>query len=142
MKQCFKCNETKSLREFYKHKMMADGHLNKCKECAKKDVRLHRKENESVRKYDRWRYKNDPFRKKKTAENARRWNKKNPLGYKAHYLTRNAIRDGRLKKGPCEVCGTTEKIHAHHDDYTKPLEVRWFCALHHHRMHADENSKS
>lgn len=38
-KQCFKCNTIKSLNEFYKHKKMPDGHLNKCKICTKEDVR-------------------------------------------------------------------------------------------------------
>lgn len=37
MKVCFRCGVEQPLKEFYKHKGMADGHLGKCKTCAKSD---------------------------------------------------------------------------------------------------------
>lgn len=41
-KVCFKCGELKPLDQFHKHKMMSDGHLNKCGVCTTNDVRLWR----------------------------------------------------------------------------------------------------
>lgn len=56
-KTCFKCGTKKSLESFYEHKMMADGHLNKCKECAKMEARKrrHGEGRERVLAYDRMR---------------------------------------------------------------------------------------
>lgn len=34
VKRCFCCGIEKDLNDFYKHKQMADGHLNKCKKCV------------------------------------------------------------------------------------------------------------
>jgi hypothetical protein len=50
--------------------------------------------------------------------------------YVAWYKVRSAIRKGWIHRGPCEVCfsGPAE---AHHDDYSRPLEVRWLCRKHH-----------
>jgi hypothetical protein len=53
-KNCRDCGELKPLNEFYTHKQMFDGHLNKCKECVKKRVHEHRGNNlEKIKEYDR-----------------------------------------------------------------------------------------
>lgn len=46
-----------------------------------------------------------------------------------------AIRRGDLIRMPCVKCGNTT-VHAHHNDYSKPLKVIWLCALHHTQLHA------
>lgn len=53
---------------------------------------------------------------------------------RARHLVTRAIKTGRLKRGPCEVCGALD-VHAHHDDYDKPLQVRWLCQQHHQAHH-------
>lgn len=52
----------------------------------------------------------------------------------AHDAVRAAVKSGRLERRPCEECGA-EKVHAHHDDYAKPLDVRWLCPYHHVHAH-------
>lgn len=48
-----------------------------------------------------------------------------------------AISKGWLSRGECEVgIGCRGRIQAHHDDYDKPLEVRWLCQTHHMQLHA------
>ena len=54
---------------------------------------------------------------------------------RAHHLVEKAVLKGVLVRQPCEVCGTTENVEAHHDDYNKPLAVRWLCKKHHHEWH-------
>jgi hypothetical protein len=53
---------------------------------------------------------------------------------RAHSITWHAIESGRLRPQPCEVCGRAD-AHAHHDDYLKPLDVRWLCSKHHAEWH-------
>lgn len=120
MKTCFKCGETKGLSEFYRHPNASQGCLNKCKECTKIDVRANRaKRIEYYREYDRGRGNRQ----------------RNPNKTRAQNMVNNAVRDGRLHKGPCEICGSVYRIHGHHDDYAKPLNVRWLCAAHHKEWH-------
>ena len=147
MKQCNKCDGLKDESDFY-----AKQHV--CKECIKARVRENRAENlEYYQDYDRKRA-NQLNRVKARAEYAKTtkgrlktiaakqaWAERNPEKRKAHYATGNAIRDGNLIKQPCEVCSTTEDIEAHHDDYTKPLEVRWLCTKHHAEHHKNEREE-
>lgn len=44
------------------------------------------------------------------------------------------IRRGSIKKMPCIICGDANS-QAHHDDYSKPLEVKWLCRDHHLELH-------
>jgi hypothetical protein len=138
MKACFKCGETKPLEQFYRHKMMADGHLNKCRDCTCKDVRHHRLDNpEKVRAYDRERAK-QPHRIEKRMKLYYRDREEHPDRLKARNTLSNAVRDGRVAKRPCAFCATTEKLEAHHHDYAKPLDVTWLCKPCHRRFHALE----
>lgn len=140
MQVCKGCGETKPWADFYKHSKMASGYLSKCKGCVKLQVRTHRANHDSTREYDRRRYRDNVKRRDATAKTSRAWNQKNPEAYRAHYLVSNAIRDGRLKKEPCEICGEN-RVHAHHEDYSKPLEVRWLCVRHHAGLHAPAKMK-
>jgi hypothetical protein len=130
MKVCFKCQRELPLSDFYKHPQMGDGYLNKCKECTKKDVKKHREDNINYyREYDRNRGN------RQTKEYIDSYRENHPLAYKAKTMVSNAVRDGRLFKEPCESCGSDSNIHGHHDDYAKPLNVRWLCAACHSQWH-------
>lgn len=133
-KECFKCKTVKPLDEFYKHKQMADGHLNKCKTCNKKDTSEHRSNNlEKIREYDRNRGKL-PHRIELKNKINERWRKAHPDRSNAQQKLRRAVRTGKVKKQPCWVCG--EKAEAHHPDYSNPLDVVWLCVMHHRQTHA------
>lgn len=58
----------------------------------------------------------------------------NRVKIRAREAVQNALRYGKMARQPCEVCGA-EKTHGHHDDYSKPLDVRWLC----HSCHAAEH---
>lgn len=56
--------------------------------------------------------------------------------YVAQQAVYQAIRRGELSRGLCEACGTTEDVCGHHDDYGRPLDVRWLCRSCHVKHHA------
>jgi len=69
-------------------------------------------------------------------------------GSEARSLSYAAIRNGVLVRQSCEVCGAfgvingRNIVHAHHDDYNRPLNVRWLCGEHHYEWHKNNKAKA
>lgn len=138
MKTCFKCNTVKPLTEFYKHRAMADGFLNKCKSCTKKDSTEHRNKNiEKAREYDKKRSKNKS-RIALASAVTKIWRAEDARRSKAHSAVARAIKFGNLVRLNCFRCGS-EKTVAHHEDYDRPLDVIWLCQPCHKQRHHEIN---
>jgi hypothetical protein len=60
------------------------------------------------------------------AEDQRRYRRRHPEADRARRLAGRALRSGRLLKSACEGCGG-EETEMHHEDYARPLDVRWLC---------------
>jgi hypothetical protein len=59
--------------------------------------------------------------------------------YRMRKQARNAV-TGRIARGtmtpePCSLCGSSWGVCAHHNDYTRPLDVTWLCSEHHDMVH-------
>lgn len=112
MKQCAKCKEVKPLTEFNRHAKNKDGLQAYCGPCAHGWGQT-----EEQRRLARQRYK-----------------EKNRGKLIARKKAQAAVKVGFLIRQACEVCGEA-KTEAHHDDYSKPFDVRWLCARHHAEWH-------
>lgn len=133
-KRCFVCGDERPLVDFYRHPFMADGHLGKCKSCTKRQVRENYARNRAhYLAYEHARGL-DPERRAYTNARSTEHRRRHPDRAHARTTVNNAVRDGRLAPGPCEVCGVA-RAEAHHDDYSRPLEVRWLCRAHHRAHH-------
>lgn len=136
-KACFKCGVVKPLSDFYRHSKMKDGTLNKCKECTRSDVHGRYVATRPERSlYERHRQQ-QPKRKQDRLKYRAAHQERYPEKYKARTAVSNAVRDGRLVKRPCESCGV-DKAQAHHEDYSRPLDVQWLCFACHCRAHGKE----
>lgn len=132
-KKCTKCGEIKSFDLFKKRKSSKDGLDSWCKECSNKNNINWKKQNMNmVLEYNRNWNKKHRYRFQILSASYR---KKFPEKIKARSLFRTMVLNGMIKPKPCEVCGC-KKVEGHHDDYSKPLEVRWLCTLHHRKLHA------
>ncbi|HCX24534.1 MAG TPA: hypothetical protein DHN29_21635 [Cytophagales bacterium] len=147
MKVCIRCNETKSFTEFYKNRTSNDGYQNWCKQCLNAFNQKYRREHREkrlmgVRKYNesekgkaaRSRYVVSEKRRCSQRLCSNNYKLKYPERRKANKAVERAILTGKLIRLPCEVC-KYEPAEAHHDDYSKSLDVRWLCTMHHKKHH-------
>lgn len=105
-----------------------------CKNCHKLRNRRAFLKNIKKRKDYRNEYRKRPDVKQREYERT-----KQMYGlYRERQLARmkvyHALKNGKLNRKSCEQCDN-KNVQAHHDDYNKPLEVRWLCRLHHNEVH-------
>ena len=148
-KTCSRCKLTKPGSEFYPRRTTKDGLTSACATC----MRIAGKANYAAHKDD---YKRraierrrqmlagelpkevvEKHRKSRASQHAR-WSAAYPWKAKASAAVRRAVASGRIvKPTACSECGKCGLIHGHHDDYEKPLVVRWLCPMCHSRVDAE-----
>lgn len=120
MMKCIFCDNTFELKEKGKTK----------KYCSRSCVNraYYQRNHEAIlKRNNEWLHANQ---EKHTKVN-REWRQRNPRKAVVQTLTNRAMRNGKIIKQPCEVCGVT-KVHAHHPDYSQHYSfVKWLCPAHH-----------
>jgi hypothetical protein len=138
MKTCSRCKTQKKADEFYHHPKTKDRRASHCKDCSK----LYAREREERLKADPEAWVAERRRQREKSRKARAEGRAtvspsppeaDPLKKAARTMVGNAIRDGKMVREPCRICGET--AHAHHEDYSRPLQVVWLCPRHHHERH-------
>ena len=77
----------------------------------------------------------DQYRRRKR-RSSKIWHLNNPQKVKVYAKVKSALNSGIIKKpSKCQSCNTESKIHSHHSDYRKPLEVKWLCVICHEGHH-------
>lgn len=157
LKICVTCHKEKNISDFYNSKWTKDLHTAECKECSKKRAKEHRLKNiEKYREMDRNRSnkaerverhklylkdlkENNPekYRQVKYLAN-KKWREKNADKNSAHTKISYLRQTGRLIPEPCKICGSEENVEAHHEDYSKPLDILWLCSTCHHKIHVEK----
>lgn len=159
MKTCSKCGLEKGAGEFYKRSAAKDGLQNDCKPCcsaykktpqAREGQKKHylKYREEKIAKGKKWAEKNPEKcaeikrnwaenNKGKAQQNKARWKKDNPIKVQAGGKALWEIKAGRLERESCTDCGSGTNVIGHHDDYAKPLDVRWLCAPCHRKWHTE-----
>jgi hypothetical protein len=129
-----------------------------CRECIAKNAKEWRKlhpytEEQMARRNGlqnkRYKERNEPPELKMDEVNIKRRMKYHDPRYieerfkiQVRSLTRAYIKSGKLIKQPCEECGEKRNVEAHHDDYSRPFDIRWLCKFHHMEHHRNVSHRT
>jgi hypothetical protein len=133
---CTKCNVGKPLSEFNKNKQgYKYGVFSVCRLCvARKHREGHSPERQAARRIYWKKYKDGHGPAIADKQRLRKKLPEERLKNDARAFSRLAVKFGLITKGVCERCGSGQ-VDAHHEDYWRPLFVRWFCRFHHAQEH-------
>ena len=133
MKLCPRCGALKPLDAFQGAKKSADGLQWKCRDCMREIKREWAHTNPEKRRAASRRH----YQLEKARVGRRPSKDSSAVKHRVHASVANAIKSGRLFRPPnCSSCGATERrIHAHHEDYSNRLSVRWLCTVCHALAH-------
>lgn len=127
---CTTCEEFKQKSDFYLNKRSPIGITSECKKChcrTSMDTRDRGLARDRNRVHMRRARSLDPDKFRERERDAAR-KRVNDERRQARYQLNLAVARGHIiRPAQCTRCGESQKLHAHHDDYSKPLEVRWLC---------------
>lgn len=138
-KKCSKCLLIYSSYLFPKDRQKVDGIYPACKECCRKRNRRYACSHTTLIKEKYKDIYKTPKEKERLRNLAEIMRKKYPEKMMARRQVFLALSRGSITKEICECCSDS-KVHAHHEDYSKPLEVRWLCGKHHRELHRKSNA--
>lgn len=128
-KLCKSCGVILPRAFFHENIYSKSGLSSYCKECSSvKGKEYRQKRLEHYRAYDKARDKDERRKEYKKAVNEK-YKNNNLEKIKARTALSKAIMKGLvIKDKSCKACGfESSKLHGHHYDYSKPLEVIWLC---------------
>ena len=113
---CTGCKCVKHVRNFHESTTTKRGYVYRCKQCSSIEASEYYQKNKKARQLYEYNYLKTS-KKRQAAKKAQR-----------------AVKLGKIIRQPCELCGDIN-TDGHHDDYAKPLELRWLCRKHHRQWH-------
>ena len=143
---CKTCGEAKPLHDFHWREDRKK-HRTECRNCwnarygqrhGTEEYKVRKRELEGLRR-------GTPINNARESRHSKKYREKYPEKALAKRLVRAAIVRGDLQRPEtCEACheakptiGGRARIHAHHKDYSKPLDVVWLCPVCHAKEHSN-----